>query len=146
MVLHDFHFRFFIFDIVWGQTCFAQDRIEERNTISKEVAMIRRLFIPCILLLSIAALAGAQEITGSIVGVVKDSSGGVIPGATITITDLNKKTVIRTLVADATGSFSVPLLSVGKYQVVVEVSRFQEICSGRYRAGGESAVFHQCCS
>jgi hypothetical protein len=50
----------------------------------------------------------AQELTtGSIVGVVRDDSGALIPGASITVA--NKATgAQRTAVSSDTGSFSVP--------------------------------------
>ncbi len=65
----------------------------------------------------------AQVVTGSIEGTVVDSSGGVLPGATVTVT--NPATgVTRTTVSDADGLFRVPLLPVGTYKVAVELSGF----------------------
>ena len=41
--------------------------------------------------------AAAQAVSGSIGGIVKDSTGAVVPGATITITSLERKTVDTTV-------------------------------------------------
>ena len=61
---------------------------------------MRRLFV---LLLAVGLYAGlcgaaaAQEVTGSIVGTVTDSKGGVVPNAKVTITNTDKQVVVRTL-------------------------------------------------
>ena len=58
----------------------------------------------------------AQTPTGTISGTIKDSSGAVVPNATITIT--NKATAIaRTLAANAEGLYSAPALAPGDYEV-----------------------------
>ena len=54
----------------------------------------------------------AQETTGNLVGTVKDASGGVVKGATVTITDSDKNVVVRTVTTNDDGGFSVPLLPV----------------------------------
>src|SRR5262249_47384580 len=66
----------------------------------------------------------AQELTtGSIVGVVRDDSGALIPGASITVT--NKATgAQRTTISSDTGGFSVPGL-LALYDVRVELSGFK---------------------
>ena len=46
----------------------------------------------------------AQVTTGTIVGTVKDEQGAAVPGATVTITEVNKGTV-GTYTTDADGSF-----------------------------------------
>jgi hypothetical protein len=74
-------------------------------------------------------LSGAlfgQEITGTLVGVVKDSSGSVVPGATVKITDPSKgDIVVRTITASDDGEFSAPNLAVGSYNVTVEAPNFK---------------------
>ena len=45
-----------------------------------------RRILPTVLLWFLCAPAGAQTL-GTITGEVKDSSGGVIPGATVTVTN-----------------------------------------------------------
>lgn len=70
--------------------------------------------------------ATAQERFGGLSGVVQDASGGVLPGATVTIT--NKATgAARTLVSGADGSYLVPDLDPGRYSVKVELSGFSSV-------------------
>lgn len=67
---------------------------------------------------------GAQSITGSITGVVSDSSGAVIPGAEISV--LNKGTNVRSVAkSDAGGNYTVPLLPRGEYRVDVSAGGFK---------------------
>jgi hypothetical protein len=69
----------------------------------------------------------AQEITGAIIGTVKDSSGAVVAGATVTIADQTKNNqVIRTVTTNDNGEFSVPNLQIGKYSVIVEAPNFKK--------------------
>ena len=62
-----------------------------------------------LILLTIPASALAQVTTGEIVGRVADESGGVLPGATITVQNLGTGDV-RTTVARDTGDYLVTLL------------------------------------
>src|SRR5688572_12746200 len=74
----------------------------------------------------LSVIANAQEITGSIVGTVKDSAGGIVTGATVTITDSAKKVQIRTITADDQGQFSAPNLESALYDVTVEAPSFKK--------------------
>src|SRR5688572_7295222 len=68
----------------------------------------------------------AQEVTGSIAGVVKDASGSVVPGATVKITDPSKgDIVVRTLTTNEDGEFSAPNLIPAEYNVSVEAPNFK---------------------
>jgi hypothetical protein len=58
----------------------------------------------------------AQTVLGSIVGTVTDTSGAVIPGATVTVTDINKG-ISQSTTANATGNFTVTNLVPDVYQV-----------------------------
>jgi hypothetical protein len=79
---------------------------------------------PALAFLLLPALAVAQSITGSITGVVTDSSGAVIPGASITVlnTDTNVRTTVET---DASGNYSAPLLPRGNYKLEVSAPGFR---------------------
>src|ERR687897_2633032 len=78
------------------------------------------------LLLGLFSAAGfAQVTTGSITGTVTDASGELVPGATVTIRDLNKNTA-STFVTDASGVFSAPFLVPGTYEVQVELEGFKK--------------------
>ena len=82
------------------------------------------MFVLAGLLLGFASAAVAQVVTGTISGTVKDSSGAVVPNATVTITNTDKNITARTLKTDAAGGYSAPLLPVGQYAVKVEANGF----------------------
>ena len=85
------------------------------------------IFAVIALTLCFSGLSYAQEITGSIVGTVKDSTGAVVPGATITVTDPSKNDqVIRTVTATDDGTFSIPNVPVSTYTVTVEAANFKK--------------------
>ena len=62
--------------------------------------------------------------TSSITGVVVDSGGGVIPGATVTATN-DATAGVSTAVTNASGAFTIPALNVGKYTVTVALQGFK---------------------
>src|SRR5262245_49082836 len=72
-----------------------------------------------------ASLLFAQRDTGTIVGTVTDSSGGVIPGVSITIRNVETNIPFST-VTDATGNYAAPLLRVGTYEVAAELTGFKK--------------------
>ncbi len=76
------------------------------------------------MLFGFASATVAQVITGTISGTVKDSSGAVVPGATVTLTNTDKNIVVRTVKADAVGAYTAPLLPVGHYSVTAEANGF----------------------
>lgn len=69
--------------------------------------------------------AGAQVVSGAIVGSVKDASGASVPGATITVTNTDKNAVLRTLKTNAEGNYAAELLPVGHYNVKAEADNFR---------------------
>ncbi len=90
------------------------------------VHVLRALFVALALCLGLTGIAVAQEITGSIAGTVKDANGAVVKGATVTITDADKKIVVRTVNTNDDGEFSAPLLPVAYYDVTVEAPNFKK--------------------
>ena len=68
--------------------------------------------------------AAAQAVYGSIGGIVKDSSGAVLPGATVTVTSLERKTV-DTVVSNELGLYVKDRLLPGTYEVKAELSGFK---------------------
>lgn len=78
--------------------------------------------------IGLGSIAFGQEITGSIVGVVKDASGGVVPGATVKITDPSKGgLLVRTLTTNDSGEFSAPNLAISTYDVTAEAPNFKKL-------------------
>ena len=77
-----------------------------------------------VLLLCLPAFS--QLNLGSIAGTVTDTSGAVISGATVTVTDLERG-VSRTLTTDTAGQYSAPGLTPGTYSVRAEFAGFQAL-------------------
>jgi hypothetical protein len=74
--------------------------------------------------------AGAQVSTGTIVGVVQDSTGGVLSGATVTVTHLATGQ-IRTTHTNDQGEFNAQFMPLGTYSVAVTAPGYQtKVLSG----------------
>ena len=82
--------------------------------------------IVLLLVLALTPLVVAQDINGSIAGTVQDASGAGVPGAKISITNLDQNQLVRTVTTDNSGNFSAPLLPVGKYAVTAEAKGFKK--------------------
>jgi len=76
-------------------------------------------------LIRMAPTGLGQATTGQIVGEVTDTSGALIPRATITATDENKG-VTFTGVTDASGRFTVLSMPPGSYSVIASAAGFGE--------------------
>lgn len=92
--------------------------------------MDRRFVSGCAAFIAICfVLAGsvaAQGTLGRLVGTVLDSSGGVLPGATATLS--SEATGFKaTEVANAQGGFTFAQLPIGTYKLVVELSGFRTV-------------------
>jgi Carboxypeptidase regulatory-like domain/TonB-dependent Receptor Plug Domain len=79
----------------------------------------------CLLLVALAAVAiSAQTSTSSITGTVSDSTGALVPGATVTAT--NEATgVSQTQTTTDAGLYAFPALPVGAYTIKIEHSGFK---------------------
>ena len=87
-----------------------------------------------------ASLAFAQLPTATILGVVRDSSGAVVPGATLTVTN-TETGFFRTTNSGNDGSYRFPALPVGSYEVRTEHAGFQSaVRSGLRLTVGQEAV------
>ena len=82
-------------------------------------------FLAFSLALLLAAPARAQVDTGTIVGTVKDQSGGVLPGATVTITHEGQSFVL-TAVTRADGTYIFTPIRSGAYTIEVEFPGFKK--------------------
>src|SRR5205814_1162990 len=75
-------------------------------------------------MLLVAAAAFAQVETGQIAGTVTDESGAVVPNATVAIKNLASNAQ-RTTVTSPAGSYVIPGLSPGTYQVAISSGSFK---------------------
>jgi hypothetical protein len=84
----------------------------------------------CTLVISLfLLLAGqlfGQSIVGRISGTVSDTTGAVVPGVTVKVTNQATK-LVRTAMTDANGFYVVTNLNVGLYDVSVEHGGFQPV-------------------
>ena len=78
--------------------------------------------LSCFLLFLTAAAWAA--VAGSISGTVRDPSGSVIPNADVTVRELSTGIFYETH-TDARGSYTLPVLPVGRYELDVQASGFQ---------------------
>jgi hypothetical protein len=87
-------------------------------------------FVSVVALFFLAIPAAAQLPTATILGVAKDSSGGVLPGVSVTITNLDTG-LVRAVKTGDDGFYRVPELPVGRYELKAEHSGFKT----EYRKG-----------
>jgi len=81
--------------------------------------------LPCLLAVLLLALpAAAQTPLGRLAGTVLDTSGGVLPGAALTLVNVRTNQQQSTN-STATGAFLFPQLPVGTYKLSVELSGFK---------------------
>lgn len=84
--------------------------------------------------------AQSQAANGAIEGTITDSSGGVLPGVTVTITNVNTG-IDRSVVTNEKGLYRAPLLPLGTYRVVAELPGFKKFeRTGVTVSVGETAV------
>src|SRR5438876_3390782 len=83
-------------------------------------------WVALLVLLLVAIPSLAQLPTGTILGVVKDSSGAVIPGASLTIINIDTSLTRFGSSAEA-GSYRFPALPVGRYRMEVTKEGFSAL-------------------
>jgi hypothetical protein len=92
------------------------------------------------LALAAPALAQSTAANGTIEGTVSDSSGGVLPGVTVTVTGIETG-LARTVVTNEKGLYRAPLLPLGTYRIVAELQGFKTFSqTGVNVLVGQSAV------
>ncbi len=92
-----------------------------RYTAHRRVGRVAALALVALLVTSVAVFA--QATTSTVRGTVEDSSGGVLPGATVTITNVNTKAV-ATSVTDGRGGYQAVVFP-GTYDLKVELEGFK---------------------
>ena len=70
--------------------------------------------------------ARGQNITGQINGTVRDVSGAVVVGATVTVTNTDTQEVVRTLKTGKSGEYTASLLQIGTYTITAQAPGFGE--------------------
>jgi hypothetical protein len=105
--------------------------------------MLRRLAAVLIMgLLTTPAFAQSQAANGTIEGTVADSSGGVLPGVTVTITNTDTG-LARSVVTNEGGQYRGLLLTLGRYTVAAELQGFKKAeQSGIALRAGDTATIN----
>lgn len=67
----------------------------------------------------------AQNVSGSITGTVKDSTGATVAGASVQITDVDHGQNLRTLTTNGEGFYTATALPIGNYTVKVDAKGFK---------------------
>ena len=91
-------------------------------------------FLSAMVLVTVAA-APAHAQSSSLTGVVSDSAGGVVPGATVSVVN-NATKVASESVSNAAGQFSFPALPIGTYTVTVSLAGFKTFVANDVRLLG----------
>ena len=90
--------------------------------------------------LSGAAFAQSQAINGTIEGTIVDDQGAVLPGVTVTVTNLDTGDT-RVVVSNESGLYRAPLLALGNYRVSAELQGFRKFeQTGITISAGRTAV------
>ena len=97
--------------------------LQLRNVKANAMLRVTAVFALAVFL---SASLFAQGVVGRIGGSVTDQTGGSIPGAKITITDINRG-VARVLTTDAAGAYAAPNLTPGTYTVRAEFMGFRTL-------------------
>jgi hypothetical protein len=97
-------------------------------------------------LLGVALLAGflprplaAQAVTGTILGTVTDSTGAVVAGAKVVLTNEGTQ-YTRTVVTDALGEYVAPQLPTGTYTILAELTGFKATALSNVQVGVDQRV------
>ncbi len=114
--------------------CSCEMKIQDNNcyVMEKNMNKLKRLVGFWIMLALFAGVlfstrsANAQNAFGSLVGTVTDSSGAVVPGAAVTLTNLgtNEKKVVQ---SDAAGNYRFVSLQPTQYKVEIEKTSYKRV-------------------
>src|SRR5271154_2945367 len=85
---------------------------------------VKRFAICVFLLLVCASVAMAQSGTATVLGTVKDASGASVPGATVTMRNVDTAQT-RSGVSGPDGSYRIEAVPVGNYEARVEQAGFK---------------------
>src|SRR6266852_4349702 len=103
--------------------------------------VFKRFVIAIVVLIALeTCLVFAQTSTATILGVVRDTSGALVPGVSISVKH-TESGLTRTVVSGERGSYNVPLLPVGPYEITTTMPGFkQAVRSGINLVVGQEAV------
>ncbi|MEQ1897041.1 MAG: TonB-dependent receptor [Vicinamibacterales bacterium] len=101
-------------------------------------ALSVRLFVVMVALWPV--MAAAQVPSGSVSGVVRDSSGGVVPGASVKVMSEDTNVSLDAF-TDERGAYRVEGLALGRYRVEAVLDGFEATVSRLTLTDGQAATF-----
>src|SRR6266446_5641994 len=93
------------------------------------VKPILMVLVLCTAMTASISLSFAQATTGTITGTITDQTGAVIPGATITVRNIETN-ITRTSNTAEQGRYIFPGLPIGSYELTFEQPGFTKVVRG----------------
>jgi hypothetical protein len=88
------------------------------------MTVLHRAAASMLLLLGLVAHATAQVTSGTILGAVADSSGGVLPGVAVAATNVDTG-LVHSATTDTSGAYALANIPIGRYQLRFEMQGFK---------------------
>ena len=105
------------------------------------VRSTRSMVCACLVALVVSAVpAAAQITTGNVLGSVKDSSGGVVPGATVVLVSEARGTRSVPAVTNETGDYVFPNVTADTYTVEITMDGFRTVKRAGIKVSGGDRV------
>jgi hypothetical protein len=87
------------------------------------IRVLAAVSIGLLLFITLITSAHAQSDDATVEGIVTDSSGAAVPGATVAVQN-DATSVVRTVTSDGAGRYTVNSLTPGSYQIMTEAKGF----------------------
>ena len=91
--------------------------------ISRRIRWVLRITLVLASLMGLTLPIAAQGAGGVVAGTIKDAQGGALPGVTLTLRNVESG-VVRTGVTEGDGTYRLPGLPPGRYQLTAELQGF----------------------
>src|SRR6188508_508243 len=101
--------------------------------------LFSRLFVALTIVL-LAGMASAQGLTGSLIGTITDSQGGVLPGVTVRASSTVLIGGPAIAITNQKGRFNFLVLPPGRYDITIELSGFATYREPRIEIGAGGTV------
>ena len=105
---------------------YPENILSERSTRLVRGIVLSAFAVALLLVFNFNALAQSQALNGQIEGTVTDSTGAIIPKASVTILNIETGTT-RIVTTDDSGVYRAPLLPLGTYRVTAEAPNFKKL-------------------
>lgn len=99
--------------------------MSDRKPVPHRLRVRIYVYFGLLLALMLPAAAWSQVTQGSIVGTIKDAKGALVPGAAVTLTNMDTS-IVRTTTSNGTGDYVFDDVVAGHYTLAVEASGFQK--------------------